>query len=165
MIADRVRLYSRNGADFTKRYPLIVETTLRIRTKQFVLDGEAVLLGVDGVSDFDGLMSRKFDDEVMLHAFDALAIDREDLRDLPLHLRKNNLTRLLARRADAIHLAPLEQGESGPDLVKAACGMMLEGLVSKRRESRYRAGTSKDWLKSQNQAHPAMHRADDKRLR
>ena len=65
---DRVRLYSRNGNNFTDRYPLIVETALRIRSRQFVLDGEAVLLGVDGISDFDGLMSRQQDDGVKLTA-------------------------------------------------------------------------------------------------
>jgi len=42
---DRVRLYTRNGHNWTDRYPLIVETAQRIRTRQFVLDGEAVLLG------------------------------------------------------------------------------------------------------------------------
>jgi len=52
---DRVRLFTRNGYDWTSRYPLIVEAARRIRTQQFVLDGEAVLLGVDGISDFDGL--------------------------------------------------------------------------------------------------------------
>jgi bifunctional non-homologous end joining protein LigD len=52
---DRVRLFTRNGYDWTKRYPLIVEAACRIKTKQFVIDGEAVLLGVDGISDFDGL--------------------------------------------------------------------------------------------------------------
>jgi ATP-dependent DNA ligase len=156
--ADRVRLFTRNGHDWTDRYPLIVEAAHRIRAKHFVLDGEAVLLGVDGISDFDGLMSRQSDDEVQLYAFDILALDGDDLRKLPLHLRKTNLQRLLARRADGIHMAPFEQGEIGPDLFKAACNMMLEGLVSKRRDSRYRAGTSKDWIKSKNPKHPAMVR-------
>jgi ATP-dependent DNA ligase len=55
---DRVRLFTRNGYDWTKRYPLIVEAACRIKTKQFVIDGEAVLLGVDGISDFDGLFVR-----------------------------------------------------------------------------------------------------------
>jgi len=81
-----------------------------------------------------------------------------DLRTLPLHLRKNHLARLLARRADGIHLAPFEQGEIGPDLFRAACDMMLEGLVSKCRDSRYRAGTSRDWIKSKNPKHRAMRR-------
>jgi hypothetical protein len=111
-------------------YPLIVEAARRIRTKHFVLDGEAVLLGVDGISDFDGLYSGQHNDEIQLYAFDILALDGDDLRKLPLHLRKTNLARLLARRADGIHLAPFEQGEIGPDLFRAACDMMLEGLVS-----------------------------------
>jgi bifunctional non-homologous end joining protein LigD len=55
----QVRLFTRNGADWTKRYPLIVESALRNKSSRFVIDGEAVLLGVDGVSDFDGLHSRK----------------------------------------------------------------------------------------------------------
>jgi ATP-dependent DNA ligase len=155
---DRVRLFTRNGYDWANRYPLIVEAARRIRTKQFVIDGEAVLLGVDGISDFDGLHSKQFDDEVQLYAFDLLALDGDDLRKLPLHLRKTNLARLLARRADAIHLAPFEQGEIGPDLFKAACDMMLEGLVSKRRDSRYRPGPSRDWIKVKNPESPAMNR-------
>ena len=65
------------------RYPLIVEAARRIRTKQFVLDGEAVLLGVDGISDFDGLYSGKHNDEIQLYAFDILALDGDDLRKLP----------------------------------------------------------------------------------
>jgi hypothetical protein len=97
---------------------------------------------VDGISDFDGLYSGRHNDEVQLYAFDILALDGDDLRKLPLHLRKTNLARLLARAAAGIHLAPFEQGEIGPDLFRAACDMMLEGLVSKRRDSRYRSGPS-----------------------
>jgi ATP-dependent DNA ligase len=155
---DRVRLCTRNGYDWTTPYPLIVEAARRIKTSQFVIDGEAVLLGVDGISDFDGLYSGKQNDEIQLYAFDILALDGDDLRKLPLHLRK---TRLLARRADGIHLAPFEQGEIGPDLFKAACDMMLEGLVSKRTDSRYRAGPSRDWIKVKNPKSPAMSRAKD----
>lgn len=157
---DKVRLFTRNGYDWTDRYPLIVEATRRIKTKHFILDGEAVLLGVDGVSDFNGLHSRQCDDEVMLYAFDILACDGDDLRKLPLHLRKNNLARLLARRADGIHLAPFEQGEIGPDLFQAACDIGLEGIVSKRRDSFYRAGRSRDWLKVKNRTAPAMNRPE-----
>jgi bifunctional non-homologous end joining protein LigD len=62
----RVRLFTRNGHDWTDRYPLIVEAALKNRASSFVIDGEAVLLGVDGVSDFDGLHSRLHDDEVRL---------------------------------------------------------------------------------------------------
>jgi len=74
---------------------------------------------------------------------------------------QQRLARLLARRADGIHLAPFEQGEIGPDLFRAACDMMLEGLVSKRRESRHRAGPSRDWIKIKNPKSPAMNRTKD----
>ena len=55
----------------TDRYPWIVEAARKIRQRRFVLDGEAVVLGVDGVSDFDDLVSRMHDDEVRLYAFDG----------------------------------------------------------------------------------------------
>ena len=74
----------------------------------------------------------------------------------PLSLRKTNLARLLARRADGMFVAPFEQGEIGPDLFWAACNMGLEGLVSKRRDGPYRAGRSSNWVKVKNRKHPAM---------
>ena len=52
---DRVRLITRGGYNWTDRYPWIVESALKNRIKQFVIDGEAVVLGVDGVADFDAL--------------------------------------------------------------------------------------------------------------
>ena len=155
---DRVRLITRNGYDWTNRYPWIAEAALKNRQKQFIIDGEAVILGVDGISDFNALHSRRQDDEVQLYAFDIMALDGEDLRQLPLSLRKTNLARLLARRPDGIFVAPYEQGEIGPDLFRAACTMGLEGLVSKRRDRPYRGGRSPDWLKVKNRKHPAMER-------
>ena len=73
----RVRLFTRNGYDWSDKYPLITEAALRIRSTSFVLDGEAVLLGVDGISDFDGLHSRKHNDAVQFYAFDMLVTDGE----------------------------------------------------------------------------------------
>jgi ATP-dependent DNA ligase len=85
---NRVRLLTRNGFDWTGRYPWIAEAALKNRTKQFVIDGEAVVLAVNGVSDFDALYSHEHDDEAQLYAFDVLAMDGEDLRPLPLSMRK-----------------------------------------------------------------------------
>jgi bifunctional non-homologous end joining protein LigD len=144
---DRVRLITRGGYNWTSRYPWIVEAALKNRHRQFVIDGEAVVLGVDGVADFNALHSRKHDGEVQLYAFDIMALDGEDLRGLPLSMRKTNLARLLARRPDGIFVAPFEQGEIGPDLFRAACDVGLEGLVSKRRDRPYQAGRSKHWIK------------------
>jgi bifunctional non-homologous end joining protein LigD len=119
---------------WTKRYPWIVEAALKNKQKHFVIDGEAVILGVDGYSDFNALHSGRHNEEVQLCAFDVLAMDGDDMRSLPLSIRKANLARLLARRPDGILLSDFEQGEIGPDLFVAACRMGLEGLVSKRRD-------------------------------
>src|SRR3954469_22121007 len=158
---ERVRLLSRNGTDWSKRYPWIVEAALKNRQKHFVIDGEAVILGIDGISDFNALHSRKHEHEVQLYAFDILGADGEDLRELPLSMRKANLIRLLARRTEGIFVAPFEQGDIGPDLFRAACSFGLEGMVSKRRDRPYRAGRCNHWVKVKNRKHPAMQRGKD----
>jgi bifunctional non-homologous end joining protein LigD len=117
----------------------------KLRQKRFLLDGEAVVLGVDGVSDFDALHSGKHNEEVQLCAFDILVEGGDDLRRLPLSMRKANLERLLARRPEGIFINPFERGEIGPDLFAAACRMGLEGLVSKRRDRPNQVGRSKHW--------------------
>jgi bifunctional non-homologous end joining protein LigD len=80
-----VRLITRGGYNWTDRYPWIVEAARKVRQKRFVIDGEAVVLGVDGVSDFDALHSRQHDKEVQLCAFDLLA--EGDLRKLSISAR------------------------------------------------------------------------------
>jgi len=147
---ERVRLITRGGYDWTKRFPWIVEAALKNRVRQFVLDGEAAVLGVDGISDFDTLHSGKHNDEVQLCAFDVLALDGEDLRKLPLSMRKANLARLLVRRPDGIFVNPFEQGAVGPDLFRKACEFGLEGLVSKHRDRPYQNGRLKQWINVKN---------------
>ena len=83
-----------------------------------------------------------------------LVSDGEDIRKLPLSMRKTNLSRLLTRRADGIHLAPFEQGEIGPDLFRYACLMGMEGMVSKHRESTNRGGRFRHRIKVKNRQHP-----------
>jgi len=156
-----VRLFTRNGHDWTQRYPLVVEAALRHRNSSFVIDGEAMPRGVDGRSDFNGLHSRKHASEVEFYAFNMMVSDGEDIRKLPLSMRKANLAQLLARRINGIHLAPFEEGEIGPDLCRHACLMGLEGLVSKHRESPYRSGRFDRWVKVKNRQHPAFSRVLD----
>jgi bifunctional non-homologous end joining protein LigD len=98
-------------------------------------------------------------DEVQFYAFDILAGDGDDMRGLPLSIRKANLARLMGRRSDGIFIAPFEQGEIGADLFRAACGMGLEGLVSKHRDRPYRAERSPHWIKVKNPGSKAMTRA------
>jgi ATP-dependent DNA ligase len=80
------------------QHPGMVEGAHKtIRQKRSVLDGEAVILGVDGIANFNALHSRLHDHEVQFCAFDIPVDGGDDLRKLPLHLRKTSLQRLLAR--------------------------------------------------------------------
>src|SRR6516164_3529577 len=114
----------------------------KLHQKRFLLDGEAVVLGVEGVSDFDALHSGKHNEEVQLCAFDILVEGGDDLRKLPLSMRKTRLERLLARRPEGIFVNPFERGEIGPDHFRAACRMGLEGMVSKHRDRARALSTS-----------------------
>src|SRR5262249_48554360 len=128
----RVRLISRGGYDWVWRFPLVVAAALKVRQTQFVIDGEVVVVDSEGFSDFEALASRHHDKRAQLYAFDMLAGDGEDLRPLPLSLRKAKLARLLSRAVDGIFIAEYEQADVGRELFRAACRMNLEGIVSKR---------------------------------
>ena len=141
---DRVQLFTRNGYDWSARYPWIVESARGLRQKQFVTDGEAVVLGVNGISDFAALYSRKQDEEVQFYAFDMLAGEGDDMRPLPLSIRKANLARLLARRTDGIFIAPAVWGLK--DWFRSI-GIGRTGQAH--------------WVKVKNPASPAMRRALD----
>src|SRR5205807_39806 len=94
---DRVRLYTRRGYVWTDRYPCIVEALRSLRVRSIAIDGEAVICGADGKSDFDKLHSRAHDEAVCLFAFDLIELDGEDLRLAPLEHRKGKLEKLLSR--------------------------------------------------------------------
>jgi ATP-dependent DNA ligase len=106
-IAQRQRLHQ-------ARYPWIAEAALKNGQKHFVIDGE-VGLGVDSISDFNALHSRKHDDEVQLYVVNILAMGGDDLRSPPLHMRKANLEQLLACRPDTIIASDLAKAS---ELVK-----------------------------------------------
>ena len=135
----RVRLLTRRGYDWSDRYPLIVEGALRLRKTSFVIDGEAVVLGPDGPSDFEGLHSGRCNEEVLLYAFDLLSDDGVDMRDETLRIRKLWLGKLLKRSGDGIIYNDHDAGAIGPRLFEQACLLGLEGIVSKHRDSSYYA--------------------------
>src|SRR5947208_13171304 len=97
----RVRLFTRRGYDWSDRYPLITKAALRLRKTSFVIDGEAVVLGCDGISDFEGLHSGRCNEEVRLYAFDLLSDDGVDL-DETLQIRKLWLRTLLKHSGNGI---------------------------------------------------------------
>src|SRR2546430_1251403 len=91
---DGVRLYTRRGFDWSKRFPLIVEAAARLRVHSAMIDGEAIVCGQDGRSDFDKLHGGGYDEQVVLFAFDLLAVDGEDLRRTAAGTKGNARLRL-----------------------------------------------------------------------
>jgi hypothetical protein len=73
----RVRLYSRPGNDLTYRFPLIVESLARLRSRSCIIDGEAVCCDDKGVPSFDRIRYRRHDSTVFLYAFDLIELDVE----------------------------------------------------------------------------------------
>jgi bifunctional non-homologous end joining protein LigD len=90
-----VRLYSRNAYDWTARLAGIAAAAELIKAKSCTIDGEAVVLGPDGLSRFEELRRREASRTAILYAFDLIEYDGEDLRNLPFLDRKAALARLL----------------------------------------------------------------------
>lgn len=155
--AGGVRLLTKNGVDWTRRYPRIAEAIARLRIKSIALDGEVAALDPDGSANFNELHSRTHDDVAVLLAFDLLEIDGEDIRELPLIKRKALLAKLLQKPVDGLQYVEHLTGD-GAMIFEHVCRLGGEGIVSKRIDSRYRAGPSKAWVKIKNRTHPALFR-------
>jgi bifunctional non-homologous end joining protein LigD len=155
--ADKVRLVTRNGHDFTERYPLIVDSIRSLPTKSCIVDGEAVVVDDDGLSIFDLLRYRRHDHAATICAFDLIEVDGTDLRRRPIEERKDRLSRLSQRCYFGITVNEVYTGD-GSMIYKHACTLGCEGIVSKQLGSPYRAGRSAHWLKIKNPASPAVKR-------
>jgi ATP-dependent DNA ligase len=157
---DKVRVYTRRGNDWTDRFPQIVDAVLALKPRSIVLDGEAVVCGEGGVSDFNRLRVHGANDEAFLYAFDLLELDGEDCRREQLVDRKGTLERLLRKARAGIRYSE-HLTSDGAAIFASACKMGLEGIVSKRRDSRYQSGRSRDWIKVKNPESPAMLRLQE----
>ena len=154
---ERMRLYSRPGNDFTRRFPLIVDALSRLRSRSCIIDGEAVACDENGVASFDLIRYRRHDDSSFLYAFDLIELNGDDMRRDPLEVRKATLRSMLAKAGLGLRFNEHLEGD-GPTVFAHACKMGLEGIVSKRKDSPYRSGRSPDWLKMKNPAAPAVKR-------
>jgi ATP-dependent DNA ligase len=159
---DRVRAFSRDGHDWSTQLPAIAETMRTLPVTSATLDGEVVICGADGVSQFDRMsvvFGRRGSREAFLYAFDILELDGKDLRAERWDTRRGLLADLLGTRADGVRLCEHIQNIDGAMVFRQASVMGLEGIVAKRRDSRYRSGQCRDWIKIKNMAHPAIERA------
>ena len=118
-----------NGADWSKRYPRIVEEAAGIKGHA-IIDAEVVCLDSKGVAQFDLLHNRSNDDAALALGFDLLALNGKDLRKRPLVERKTALSKLLIRSKGGIQYVEHADGH-GERMFAAVCRLGLEGIVSK----------------------------------
>jgi bifunctional non-homologous end joining protein LigD len=142
---DEVRLFSRNGKDFTARFPLVAEAVRSLPTRSAVIDGELVACDAEGKPDFYALM-RRYTHGLCIWCFDLLVLGGSDLRPQPCDERKGRLEKLLAKAADD-RLRHSLCFDDGRVLLEAAARMNLEGIVSKKRRAPYVAGSNSGWVK------------------
>ena len=126
------------------KLPAIAAAAERIKARSFTIDGEAVVLGPDGLSRFDELRRRSAARPAILYAFDLIEHDGDDLRDRPFLDRKAALARLLCDTKAGILLNE-HFAEDGATVFEHACRLGAEGIVSKKVDGTYRSGRCPVW--------------------
>ena len=171
--ADGASLITRNGFDWTSRYPAIASDVQSLACQSCIIDGEVVILDDNGTLPvFDRLRhGKRVKPEAVLYAFDLLEMDGVDVRGEPLEFRKDELARLLSKRAAAargkrrpsksIHLVEHIDFDDATMIFEHACALGCEGIVSKLKGSRYTSGRTRDWIKVKNPAAPWAKRLED----
>jgi bifunctional non-homologous end joining protein LigD len=116
-------------------------------------------MSVVATSSIPRIRYRRHDADVFMWAFDLIELNGDDLRGDPLAMRNATLLRLLARAGQpGIRFDEHMDKEDGPLVFEHACKLGLEGIVSKRKDSRYHSGRSPHWIKSKNPNAPAVKR-------
>ena len=161
--ADGVHLITRNGFDWTGRFPSIAAAVKALRCKSCMIDGEVVVVDDNGLATFDGLRyGAREKPEALLYVFDLIELNGEDLRAEPIEERKAALAEFLNRtKAPAIHYVDHLEFEDAAMIFDHACDLGCEGIVSKRLGSRYMSGRTRDWIKTKNPAAPGARRLDE----
>jgi bifunctional non-homologous end joining protein LigD len=145
----QARFYTRKGNDWTPRFKDLQEPLWHLPTHGAVIDGEVVLLSPEGVSDFDALgsdLGAGRSDRLSFYGFDLMYLDGWDLRGCALIDRKRALQALIGELTGPVRYSWHIEG-SGQRVYEDACRLHLEGIVSKRRHSRYPSGRTADWRK------------------
>ena len=152
-----VRLITRNGHDFTHRFPLAAAAVLALPGRSFLIDGEAIVTDDGGLAVFELIRRARNGGAAVLCAFDLIEFEGKDLRRAPIEHRKQKLSRLVRGPRPGIVLNEHYDGD-GDVVFEHACKLGCEGIVSKRLGSPYRSGRSLHWLKIKNPRAPAVKR-------
>ena len=142
-----VRILSRNEKDLTASYPAIRAAGRTLRAESAVVDGELVAVDASGRPSFEALQHRSAypAHAILFYAFDLLHLDGRRLTGLPLSARREHLVRVLGD--SDLRMSEELSGEAA-DVIEAVRGLGLEGVIAKRRDSRYRPGHRPDtWQK------------------
>lgn len=147
-----VQLLTRNGLDWTARFPVIAKALKGLKPASAIIDGEVVVETQRGITSFVRLveaLEAGCSDDMTFMAFDLLYLDGVDVRAAPLTERKSLLKAVLdrGRTSKRIRYSAHIEGDGG-GVLKQACGLGLEGIVSKRADRAYRSGRRNDWVKT-----------------
>jgi bifunctional non-homologous end joining protein LigD len=147
-------LRTRNGHDYSHIFPELARIARGFDNG--IIDGEVCSVRKDGITDFSRLqaaMKQGATASLVFFAFDLLFLDEQDLRSLPLIERKQRLQSLLATNKDQKMIQLAEHLDvAGTDVLKAACNLKLEGIVSKRLSEPYISGRTGIWTKAKCRA-------------
>lgn len=147
----KARLLTRSGLDWTNRFgAAVVEALAALPVDEAIIDGELVVEGAGGASDFSALQADLSDgrsDRFVFYAFDLMHLDGRDLTGAALVDRKAALARVLADASPVLRFSE-HFDEDGDLILRHACRLSLEGVVSKLRNGKYRPGRGRDWIKS-----------------
>jgi bifunctional non-homologous end joining protein LigD len=148
-----VLLRTRNGQDWTAKFPAIQDAMKKLKAHNAVIDMEAVVLDNKGRSSFQALQAALGQNgsrnRIVAYVFDMLHLDGEKLLHRTLAERKEALASLMkkSRTGPSLQFSKHLTG-SGRDVLENSCTLGLEGIVSKRADAPYRFGRDKTWLKT-----------------
>jgi len=146
----QVTLWSRRGKDWTAQFPEVAAAARALAVRSALLDGEVAAVLPDGRTSFQALQNAFSGGSRTLRyfVFDLLFLDGKDFTRLPLRERKARLEALLVgTRAEVIQYAS-HVDAPGPAVLREACRLGLEGIVSKRADEPYRPGARAGWTKA-----------------
>jgi bifunctional non-homologous end joining protein LigD len=150
----KVTLRTRKGLDYTRVFPELAKAARGFDT--CIIDGEICFVRKDGITDFSGLQAAMKAGKtagLVFFAFDLLWLGDKDLRSLPLVERKKRLQELLAENRDQKIIQVAEHLDAtGSDVLRVACNLKLEGIVSKRLLAPYVSGRAGIWTKAKCRA-------------
>lgn len=146
----KIKIFTRNGVDWSQKFPTLLKALSSLEVENAILDGEAIVQDKEGRSNL-GLLQAALSDEddrnVKLFLFDCMFLNGEDLRDLPLKMRKEKLKSIIPKRHRIIRYSE-DVDQDGESFFQMACRHNLEGIISKDATAPYSKGRGRVWCKT-----------------